>query len=33
MAVCKLLKVHSRILELVGGWDRYKEVLRNYAEK
>jgi hypothetical protein len=33
MGVCELLTVHSRIFELVGGWDRLIKVLRDYAAK
>jgi hypothetical protein len=33
MAVRELLTVHSRIFELMGGWDRHTKVLRDYAAK
>jgi len=33
MAVCELLTVYSRIIELMGGWDRSIKVLRAYAAK
>jgi hypothetical protein len=33
LSVCQLLTFHSRILELVGGWDRPITVLRACAAK